>query len=254
MLIALTRGVTPAIANCEISFVTRQPIDVAQAERQHREYERVLESLGARVISLPAEPDLPDSVFVEDPAIVLDEIAVIFPLGSESRRPEAESLARALSSYRKLARIELPATLEGGDVLRIGRKLYVGHTRRTNAAGIRRLSEVLAPYQYEVVAVEVSGCLHLKSAVTYLGENTLLANRTWFESRLLAGYNWIDVAPDEAHAANALAVGEAVVFPAAFPRTRERVEQRGFRVIPVDISELQKAEAGLTCSSLLFEA
>ena len=254
MLTAITRAVSPAIARCEISLVARQPIDLARAQQQHREYERVLEHLGARVISLPAEPDLPDSVFVEDPAIVLDELAVILPLGTESRRPEAESLGRALSAYRKLARVELPATLEGGDVLRIGRKLFVGLTLRTNAEGIRELTKILSLFGYEVHSVPVSGCLHLKSAVTYLGRNTLLANRAWFDSGPLKGCAWIDVAPDEPHAANALAVGDAVVFPTSFPRTRERAEKRGFRVIPLDISELQKAEAGLTCSSLIFEA
>jgi dimethylargininase len=254
MLVALTREVSPALVRCELSYVPRQPIDLVRAQEQHHTYERALAGLGARVVTLPAEPDLPDSVFVEDPAIVLDELAVILPLGTETRRPEAESLARALSSYRKLARIELPATIEGGDVLRIGRRLFVGLTRRTNAEGIRRLSEILVPHGYEVVPVIVSGCLHLKSAVTYLGKETLLANRAWFDPAPLAGYSWIDVAPEEPHAANALALGDSVICAASFLRTRERLEQEGFPVVALDISELQKAESGLTCSSLIFEA
>jgi dimethylargininase len=254
MLTAITRAVSPAIVNCELSFIDRQPIDLAKAQKQHHAYEALLERLGAQVISLPAEPDLPDSMFVEDPAIVLDELAVIFPLGTETRRREAPSLARALAKCRALEHVTLPGTLEGGDVLRIQRKLFVGLTQRSNAEGLRQLAAILAPHHYQVVAVPVTGCLHLKSAVTHLGRNTLLANRAWFDAAPLAGYEWIDVDPAEPHAANALALGGTIVFPASFPLTRARIEAHGFSVTPLDISELQKAESGLTCSSLLFSA
>jgi len=253
MLTAITRAVSPAIVDCELSFIDRKPIDLATAREQHHAYEKLLGKLGARVISLPAEPALPDSMFVEDPAIVLDELAVILPLGTETRRREAQSLAHALARFRKLEYVALPGTLEGGDVLRIGRKLFVGLTQRSNAEGIRRLAAILAPYSYEVVAVPVTGCLHLKSAVTHLGRNTLLANRAWFDGAPLAGHEWIEVHPAEPHAANGLALGGTIIFPASFPRTRARIEARGFHVTPLDISELQKAESGLTCSSLLFE-
>jgi dimethylargininase len=253
MLTAITRGVSPAIIHCELSFIDRRPIDLAAAQRQHHAYEELLARLGARVISLPAEPDLPDSMFVEDPAIVLDELAVILPLGTETRRREASSLAQALAKFRKLAYVTLPGTLEGGDVLRIGRKLFVGLTRRSNAEGIRQLAAILSPHNYEVVAVPVTGCLHLKSAVTHLGRNTLLANRAWFDTNPLTGHEWIDTDPSEPHAANALALAGTIIFPASFPRTRVRLEARGFHVTPLDISELQKAESGLTCASLLFE-
>src|SRR5215471_17621857 len=182
MFTAITRSVSPAIIHCEISFIDRKPINLARAQEQHHAYEGLLEKLGARVVSLPAEPDLPDSMFVEDPAIVLDELAVILPLGTESRRREAPSLAKALSKYRKLEYVQLPGTLEGGDVLCIGRKLFVGLTRRSNAEGIRQLAAILRPRDYEMIEVPVIGCLHLKSAVTYIGENTLLANRDWFDT------------------------------------------------------------------------
>jgi dimethylargininase len=254
MLTAITRAVSPAIVNCELSFIARQPIDLAKAQKQHHAYEVLLEKLGAQVISLSAEPDLPDSMFVEDPAIVLDELAVIFPLGTETRRREAASLARALAKYRALEHVTLPGTLEGGDVLRIQRKLFVGLTQRSNAEGLRQLAAILAPHNYKVVAVPVTGCLHLKSAVTHLGRNTLLANRAWFDAAPLAGYEWIDVDPAEPHAANALALGGTIICPASFPLTRARIEAHGFSVTPLDISELQKAESGLTCSSLLFQA
>jgi dimethylargininase len=254
VLTAITRAVSPAIVNCELSFIPRQPIDLQIAREQHHAYEILLEKIGAHVLSLPAEPGLPDSMFVEDPAIVLDELAVIFPLGTESRRPEATSLAQAISKFRKLEHVTLPGTLEGGDVLRIGRKLFVGLTKRSNSEGIRRLAAILAPHDYEVIAVPVTGCLHLKSAVTFLGRNTLLANRAWFDAAPFSAYDWIDVDPTEPHAANALAVGSTVIFPASFPRTRARMEANRFHVTPLDISELQKAESGLTCSSLLFES
>jgi dimethylargininase len=254
MLTAITRAVSPAIVHCELSFIDRKPISLALAQEQHRAYENLLGTFGARVVALPAEPDLPDSMFVEDPAIVLDELAVIFPLGTETRRREALSLAQALARFRTLEHISLPGTLEGGDVLRIGQKLFVGLTRRSNAEGIRQLAAILAPHHYEVIAVSVTGCLHLKSAVTHLGRNTLLANRAWFDPTPLAGHEWIDVDPGEPHAANALALAGTVIFPASFPRTRARIEARGFHVTSIDISELQKAESGLTCSSLLFES
>jgi dimethylargininase len=254
MLAAITRAVSPAIVNCELTFVDRQPIDLAKARAQHHAYERLLEKLGARVRSLPAEPDLPDSMFVEDPAIVLDEIAVILPLGTESRRPEAASLAKALMQFRKLAYIVAPGTMEGGDVLRVGRTLFVGLTTRTNVEGIRQLAAILAPHNYKVVSVPVIGCLHLKSGVTHLGRKTLLANRVWFDPAPFASFDWIDVDKEEPHAANALAVGNTVIFPASFAKTRARIEAANFHVTPLDISELQKAESGLTCSSLLFQS
>src|SRR6266478_4114102 len=253
MLTAIIRAVSPAIIRCELSFIDRKPIDLSTAQQQHHAYENLLGKLGARVVSLPAEPDLPDSIFVEDPAIVLDELAVILPLGTETRRREAPSLAQALAKFRKLEYVSLPGTLEGGDVLRIGRKLFIGLTQRSNAEGIRQLAAILSPNNYEVIAVPVAGCLHLKSAVTHLGRNTLLANRSWFDAMPLVGYELIDVDPAEPHAANALALGGTIILPASFPRTRARIEAHGFHVTPLDISELQKAESGLTCSSLLFE-
>lgn len=254
MLTALTRGVSPALADCELNFIPRLPIDLAKAQAQHQAYEQLLRSLGAGVLSLPAELTLPDSMFVEDPAIVLDELAVIFPLGTESRRPEAASIAQALSKFRKLEYVRLPGTLEGGDILRIGRKLFVGLSKRSNAEGIRQLAAILAPHGYEVVAAAVTGCLHLKSAVTSLNSETLLANRAWFDASRFASYQWVDVDPAEPHAANALALCNTVIFPTSFPRTRARIEAAGFYVSPLDISELQKAESGLTCSSLIFES
>ena len=138
--------------------------------------------------------------------------------------------------------------------MRIEKKIFVGITKRSNAEGIRQLAVIAAQYGYDVTAVPVSGCLHLKSAVSFLGRDTLLGNRAWFQWARLNGFDWIDVDPSEPHAANALAIADSVVFPASFLRTRERIEAKGFRVLSIEIGELQKAESGLTCSSLLFDA
>jgi dimethylargininase len=254
MLTAITRAVSSSLVDCELSFISRAPIDLEKARAHHLAFEQLLEKLGARVISLPEEKDLPDSMFVEDPALVLDEIAVIFPLGTESRRKEATSIAAALEKYRKLAYVKLPGTVEGGDVLQIGKKVFVGITRRSNPEGIRQLAVILAAYGYEVTAIPVTGCLHLKSAVTHLGRNTLLANRNWFNAERIVGFEWVDTDTSEPHAANALRIEDTVVLPASFPLTHKLLAARGFHVIPLDISELQKAEAGLTCSSLIFQA
>ncbi len=254
MLTAITRKVSSSLANCELSFIERRPIDMEKARIQHHAYEALLERLGANVISLSEERDLPDSMFVEDTALVLDEVAVICTLGTETRRKESASVAAALERYRTVVHVKLPGTLEGGDVLRIGKKIFVGLTERSNAEGIRQLAVIAGQYGYDVTAVPVTGCLHLKSAVTLLGRNVLLGNREWFHWQRFEGFDWVDVDPAEPHAGNALAIGEAIVFPASFPKTRTRIEAEGFRVEPLDISELQKAESGLTCSSLLFEA
>src|ERR1700690_2461790 len=254
MLTAITRAVSSALANCELSFIPRNPINMEKARAEHPAYEALLAKLGARVVSLKEEPELPDSIFVEDPAFVVDEVAVICPLGTEMRRKEAPSLAAALEKYRKLAYVKLPGMLEGGDVLRIGKKIFAGVTRRSNPEGIRQLAVILGAHGYDVTAVQVTGCLHLKSAVRFLGKNTLLANRGWFDWKRLDGFEWVDVDPAEPHAGNALAIGDSVIFPASFPKTLEKIKACGFKVVPLDIAELQKAESGLTCSSLLFEA
>ena len=249
---AIVREVSSSINDCELSFHARQPIDVAKAIAQHEAYQDCLAELGVRIVSLPAEPDLPDAVFVEDPAVVVDEVAIISNMGAPSRRPEISSLANALSRYRSLKFLAEPATLDGGDVLRIGRSVFVGLSRRTNRQGIDQLSNLLGRYGYKVQPVEVRGCLHLKSACSYIGNDTVLMNRSWIDVDALAGYELLDVPEDEPAAANALLLNDVVIMPSSFPKTRALLERRGFRVRTIDVSELQKAEAGVTCTSLIF--
>jgi dimethylargininase len=191
-------------------------------------------------------------VFVEDTAVVLDELAIIARPGAESRRPETPSVAEVLRRYRPLAFIEAPGILDGGDVLRLDRRLFVGLSRRSNAAAIEQLRSLLADRGYLVTGVPVKGCLHLKSAVTPVSENVLLINPDWVEPDVFKSMRLIKVDTSEPFAANALMVGGGVVFPSAYPATRRALESQGIRVCPVDLSELVKAEGGVTCCSLVF--
>jgi dimethylargininase len=254
MLRALTRQAGSNFASCELTFLDRQPIDVARAIEQHRAYEACLSELGLQVTSLPADPSFPDGVFVEDPAIVLDEIAIVTRPGAASRRGETASIAQALSHFRELRYILEPATLEGGDVLLVGRTLYVGLSRRTNREGVEQLADALDPFGYRVVPVAVTGCLHLKSGACCAGGNVILANREWIDMDPFRDFKIIDVPKDEPSAADVLPIGGTLLIPSSFVHTCELLESSGIKVRPIDVSELQKAEAGVTCMSLLFEA
>jgi dimethylargininase len=251
---AITREVSPAIGSCELTHLQREPIDVPRARSQHHAYEEALAAAGCHVERLAAEPALPDSVFVEDAAVVTDELAVVTRPGAVSRRPETPSVARALAPFRRLAHIEGPATLDGGDVIRLGRRLFVGRSGRTNDAGVDALRSLVSPLGYSVQAVPVSGCLHLKSAATAVAPDTLLLNPAWVAPASFGAVSLVEVDPAEPFAGNALWVGGAVLFPTAFPRTRARLEQRGLHVVTVDLSELAKAEGALTCCSLVFDS
>jgi dimethylargininase len=253
MLAALTRAVSPSIQSCELTWIERQPIDVSRATAQHHDYEVALLELGLAVIPLPAEPDLPDSMFVEDPVVVLDELAIIARMGAASRAREGELLAGALAPYRPLKHMITPATLEGGDVIRIGRDLFIGLSTRTNAAGVEQVRAFVEPLGYRVHAVLVDGCLHLKSAACSIGDNAVLANPAWIDTRPFGDTRIIPVPPDEPGAANVLRIGDTVLMASCFPRTARLVRTEGLKVRTVDISELMKAEAAITCSSVVFE-
>lgn len=252
MLNAITRGVSSDIGQCEITHIPRQPIDIELARMQHIQYERALRELGCQIRSLTAEPGLPDSVFVEDSAIVLDEMAIIARPGAESRRGETGIISEVLDEYRTIHQIMHPGTLEGGDVLRVERTLYVGMTERSNESGIMQLVDLVSPFNYKVVKVRVDGCLHLKSAVTQVDEDTLLINRSWVDAGSFQGKTLIDADPGEPYAANVLLVGGELVYPAMFPKTCNRLEDMGYSARAVDVSELQKAEGAVTCCSLIF--
>ena len=218
MEIAVTRGVSAGIAACELTHLDRQAIDLDRARAQHRAYEEALARAGCRVESLPALDDLPDSVFVEDVAIVLDEIAIVTRPGAASRRPEAALIAPVLATYRRVTFVREPGTLDGGDVLRIGRRIYIGRSGRSDESGIEQLRAVAWPYGYTVTAVPVSGCLHLKSAVTEVAPGVVLVNPAWVDSAAFGEVRVIEIDPEEPYAANGLLAGGRLIYPQAFPR------------------------------------
>jgi dimethylargininase len=237
---------------CELTHLQRAPIDVALAREQHHAYEQALRTLGCRIECLEEEPELPDSVFVEDTAIVLDEAAVITRPGAPSRRAETVSIAAVLGKYRKLARIESPGTLDGGDVLRVGRTLYVGNSSRSNASGIEQLGALLLPFGYRVLRVPMQGCLHLKSAVTQVSADELLINSRHVERKQFPGMRFIEVDEAEPLGANALMLGGDVIYSRSYPRTGGILQRHGIRVHTVAMSETEKAEGAVTCCSLLL--
>ena len=248
-MIAVTRDVSASIVHCELTHIERVPIDFHRARVQHQQYRSLLRDLGCTVVELPADERYPDCVFVEDTAVVLDDVAVITRPGAESRRGEVEPVMHELKRHRSIERIEAPATIDGGDVLVAGAKIYVGKSERTNVAALQQLRMLT---RREVIAVDVHGALQLKTAVTRVGPETLLINRDWVDADVFHGWTLIEVDPDEPFAGNALLVGDELIAAAAFPRTRARLERAGIRVHTVEADELAKAEGGVTCCSLLL--
>ncbi len=251
---AITRAVGAALDDCALTFLDREPIDLARAGAQHAAYNESLRRAGAIVEVLPADAALPDSVFVEDTAVVLEEAAVVTRPGAPLRQREVPAITAALSAYRKLLRIEAPATLEGGDVLRLGRDFYVGISSRTTDAGFSQFAFIVRAFGYRATPIEVKGCLHLKTAVTALDTETLLVNPSWIDAAALPEVRRLVVPPDEPFGANALVVNGVVHLSARWKRTKKLVERSGFSVIALDVSEFEKAEAGLTCLSLIFSS
>jgi dimethylargininase len=187
---AFTRAVSPRLAECALTHLERAPINASVAALQHAAYERALGEAGFDVVRLPELPDDPDAVFVEDTALLLNGHAVITRPGAPPRADEAESTARGLEPYFTIHRLA-SGTLDGGDVLRIGDRLYVGQSSRSDALGTAALADLVAPLGFSVVPVELGRCLHLKTAVTFAGPDgegrpTLLVNRDWVDPALFA--------------------------------------------------------------------
>jgi dimethylargininase len=252
-VIAFVREVSPQLAHCELSLIERQPVDAARAHRQHQRYAAELRSLGCELEWLPPLPAHADGVFVEDTAVLLPELAVITRLGVASRRGEVDSVAASLVRHLPVTRLSEPATLEGGDVLRIGHSLYVGVSGRSNAAGVAQLGAALAPLGYTVRAVPLTACLHLKSACTFIPPELLLVNPRWVDPGVFAATVPLSVDADEPYAANTLTVGGVTLVSSAYPRTQQRLEDKGLATRVLEVDELHKAEAALTCMSLMLE-
>lgn len=257
MPLAFTRQVSPRIVDCALTHLDRTPIDPELAVAQHAAYERALRNAGCEVIRLPYLADDPDAAFVEDTAILLGEYAIITRPGAPSRRHEVDSTADGLEPYFTIHRMRV-GNLDGGDVLTIGKWLYIGQSNRTDAEGTRELEAIVAPLGYEVVPIELGRCLHLKTAVTFAGPDregrpTLLANPDWVDTSRFGDMAVLPVANEEPFAANVVRAGNRLIMAAGSPETAARLRDRGFMIVEVELSELQKAEAGGTCMSLITD-
>src|SRR5882672_8258412 len=246
-LLALVRPPTPSLQQGVRTHIDREPIDFALALEQHARYVDALRAAGAEIVEVPPAPELPDSVFIEDTALVLGSLAVIARSGAESRRAETPRVADVLKRYCQLEYTHAPATFDGGDILTVGRTVYVGRTARTNQAAIDFLSRRLREHDHEVVPVPLSGCLHLKTAVNYLGNDTVVINPDWAPPEAFARFDQIEVDAREPMGASALPVGTHLLLSSSYPRTVNRIEARGFRPRVLDLSEFHRAEGGLTC-------
>ncbi len=253
MPIAFVRNVSDSINQCELTHMEHEAIDLTNARAQHAKYVEALRHLGCEIHEFPRLDHQPDAVFVEDTAVVVPELAVLTNPGAESRRGEIESVGETLAAYRPVVRLGDSGTLEGGDVLRIDKKVHVGCATRTDEQGILELRSHLEPLGYDVIMIRHGEALHLKTACTYLGEGVLLLNREWVDIEDFDDLEPLECHPEEPFACNAIRIGDSVLFPEEFVRTRERIESRGFKVHPVPASELAKAEGGLTCSSIIID-
>ena len=251
-MIALTHQPSPNMQACERTFVPVVPIDIALASKQHAAYCQALARCGAKVRTLAVNVAMPDCTFIEDTAVVLDEVAILCSLGTPSRQAEPAGIEPVLREYRPVEQIVPPATLEGGDVLRIGRRLLVGHSSRTNAAGIAALTAIAGRFGYRVTSIPVRGSLHLKTACTALPDGRLLVNPAWLDVLPLADFDLVHIPAAEPWGANLCLAGNTVILPAAHAQTAAVVSRLGFVLQPVEITEFSKAEGGVTCLSLLF--
>lgn len=207
MKIAVLNKPTRALKKCGLTFLGREPIHLNTALRQHADYAEALRRMGVHVELLEVNQTHPDAAFIEDTTIILDELAIVTSMGSATRRAEIDVMADVVSGFRRdVRRISAPAHIEGGDVLRVGRTLFVGISPRTNDAGISALEEIARPFGYAVRRVRVGGCLHLKTGITALDDETFVYNSAWIDASPFAGYRLIHVAAEEPWGANVLRI------------------------------------------------
>ncbi len=249
---ALVRGVPETHDRCITSHDPEKPIDISVARRQHRAYCETLQGLGLELIRVEPDDRFPDCCFVEDPAIVAGDAAVITRMGVPSRVGEETALREALRPFKQIREILNPGTLEGGDVLQIDGKMFVGLTKRTNRSGIEQLGALVSELGFEVIPVEVMRGLHLKSSCTYIGDGTIVRVPGSVEEAVFTEYNTIEVPPREAPAADCLRVGDRVLVLEGYPTSRRQIEAEGFETVTLEMSEFEKCEGALTCLSIVF--
>jgi dimethylargininase len=247
---ALTRLPSPALPACELTHIARVAVDLARADAQHAAYRAALEQAGATVTLLPALADFPDSCFVEDTAVILPELLILTRPGAASRQGEVAEIAPHLPADRPRITIAAPGTLDGGDVLVVGHDIFIGLTARSNAAAVAQVAEAAARFGYRTTGVPLAGALHLKTAASALPDGRVLLNSSWLDPAIF-GRPHLESAPGEPFAANSLTVGDTL-FHAAGAETAARLAAAGYNVTELDISEFAKAEAGLTCLSLVY--
>jgi dimethylargininase len=248
---AICRGVPATFDRALVQARPAEPIRVDVARRQHRAYVEALRSFGLEVTVLPAAPEFPDCCFVEDCAVYAAGVALITRPGAVARRGEEGSVANALQRYARVERMTDPATLDGGDCLRVGKRWYVGRSGRTNAAGVHRLRQVFEPLGFAVTEIPLGPILHLKCVCSALSENRMLLAEGSILPEVFGDVHIVSVPAEEAYAANCLCVDGTVLLAAGFPATRRVLEAEGFTVREVDTSEMRKADGSLTCMSIL---
>ena len=249
---ALVRQVSTRLADAELTYLDRVPIDVARAREQHAGYVALLRRLGHEVVEVAPRDDLPDGTFVEDAVVVVEDLAVLTRPGAESRQPEVASVRDVVQGLGlRTAAVQAPDTLDGGDVLQVGSTVFVGLGGRTTAGAVDQLRAHLAPLGRTVVAVPVLGCLHLKTGATALPDGTVLTVPGWIDCAPFAQAGLPLLEVPEPTGVDVVLSGDRVVLSAAAPRTASLVRGRGVEVHEVDIGELEKAECGPTCLSVL---
>ena len=248
----LTRLPSPHMAKAELTHLERVPIDMVLAQEQHRAYRTALSATGAEIVALPALDSHPDCTFVEDVLISLPELSILTRPGAVSRQGEVQAVAMALPVDRPSHQISAPGTLDGGDVLWIGKTLFVGLSTRTNRDGIAQLTSAVRPHGYNVEVVTVPGALHLKTAVTALSGDLLLINPNWVDQNAFSDWHRIQVDQSEPFSGNSLSIDGNIFMQASHQKTAAKVLAQGCNLELIDISEFAKAEAGLTCLSVLL--
>ena len=251
--LAITRGIGASFSRAIVQHAPVTPIDVAAARREHAAYVEALQALGFEVIVLAADERFPDGCFVEDCAVVHEGRALMTRPGAPSRRGEVEGLRETLARLAQVETMQAPATLEGGDCLRIGQRLYVGLGARTNAAGLERAREVFAPVGLEVIGVPIGDLLHLKCICSSPGPGHVLVAADTVAPTTFADVDAIVVPPDEAHAANCVAADGAVLIPWGCPVTAKALQGAGYRVATIDNEQIRRADGALTCLSIRVE-
>ncbi len=249
---AIVREIPNTLERAIATRPPETPIHVGRAKEQHRTYVRALRDAGVKVRVLPADDRFPDCCFVEDCALVVERTALVTNIGIASRRGEEAAVADALENEAHLERMAAPATLDGGDCLVIGRRIYVGMFNRTNEEGVRRVREVFGPRGYTVVPVPLAGGLHLKSTCSYAGNGRILLAEKTIPAEVFCDVEILKVPEDEAYAANCVSLARKVLISDGFPATRRALEAAGLEAIALDTSEFRKADGALTCLSILI--